>query len=119
MAWVVEFHEAFLPEFGGLAEAVQDEILAKALLLEEFGPALGRPHADTLYGSRHGNMKELRVDVKREVWHIAYAFDPKRKAILLVAGNKRGRSSRRFYQKLIRQADNRFDQHLDSLKQKE
>jgi hypothetical protein len=30
------------------------------VLLREFGPALKRPHCDTLKGSRHANMKELR-----------------------------------------------------------
>ena len=60
MRWEVEFHEAFEPEFDALPEVVQDEIRAHALLLETVGPQLGRPRVDTLKGSRHQNMKELR-----------------------------------------------------------
>ena len=67
-----------------MPEAVQDELLAHARLLEEFGPQLGRPHADTLNGSAHANMKELRFDADDGVWRLAFAFDPRRKAILLV-----------------------------------
>ena len=33
-------------------------------MLEQFGPQLGRPRVDTLNGSRHANMKELRFDAK-------------------------------------------------------
>ena len=94
---------------------VQDELLAQAKLIEAFGPTLGRPRADTLKGSRHANMKELRFTAAGGVWRIAFAFDSERKAILLVAGDKSGAGTRRFYQQLIRQADERFDLHLDRL----
>ena len=56
----VVFHPDFDPEFDALAPVVQDELLPQAKLLEAFGPTLGRPRADTLKGSRHANMKELR-----------------------------------------------------------
>src|SRR5437879_2033265 len=100
MRWEVLFHEAFEPEFDGLAQAVQDELLAHARLLEEFGPTLGRPHADTLKGSRHANLKELRFRAEGGVWRVAFAFDPKRKAVLLVAGDKSGGSEKKFYKRL-------------------
>ena len=116
MVWEVGFDPAFDPEFDALPAAVQDELLAQAKLLEVFGPALGRPRVDTLNGSRHANMKELRFQVADGVWRIAFAFDPKRQAILLVAGNKSGVSERRFYRQLIKKADERFDAHLDRLK---
>ena len=115
MTWEVEFHPAFDPEFDALAPDVQDELLAQAKFIEAFGPTLGRPRADTLKGSRHANMKELRFTVAGGVWRIAFAFDSERKAILLVAGDKAGAGTRRFYQRLIRQADERFDLHLDRL----
>lgn len=60
MNWVVEFHEDFEPEFDALPEEVQDKLLARASLLETIGPQLGRPNVDTLNGSQHANMKELR-----------------------------------------------------------
>jgi hypothetical protein len=94
---------------------VQDELLAHAKLLEKFGPTLGRPRADTLAGSAHANMKELRFDADNGVWRVAFAFDSKRKAILLVAGNKSGVSEKRFYKALLRRADRRLDEHLAEL----
>ena len=116
MGWVVLFHPAFDAEFADLQEDVQDEVLAHARLLEEFGPSLGRPRVDTLKGSRHPNMKELRFDSAAGVWRVAFAFDPKRQGILLVAGDKSGGSEKRFYRQLIRKADDRFDEHLCRLK---
>ncbi|MGB7989204.1 MAG: type II toxin-antitoxin system RelE/ParE family toxin [Candidatus Methylophosphatis roskildensis] len=93
---------------------MQDELLAHALLLREFGPNLGRPTVDGLKGSKHANMKELRFSWESEVWRVAFAFDLKREAILLVGGNKAGADQRRFcfYKRLISVADTRFDQHL-------
>ena len=83
-----------------------------ARVLQEFGPQLGRPRVDTLKGSRHANMKELRFSAADGEWRVAFAFDPRRKAILLVAGDKSGGSEKRFYRELIRKADERFDAHL-------
>ena len=118
--WDVEIGDEFEPEFDALPEDVQDEILAHARLLQEYGPQLGRPRVDTLNGSRHGsrhaNMKELRVHATDGVWRVAFAFDTRRHAILLVAGDKSGGSEKRFYDVLIRKADKRFDTHLASLK---
>jgi hypothetical protein len=117
MTWKVVFHAAFDVEFDELSESVQDELLAHAKLLEEFGPKLGRPHADTLNGSAHANMKELRFGADGGVWRVAFAFDPKRQAILLICGDKSGGNEKRFYRKLIRKADERFNDHLERLKE--
>jgi hypothetical protein len=112
MMWAVLLHDAFDAELNDLPEAVQDEVLAQMGLLKQFGPALGRPRVDTLKGSRHANMKELRFDAADGVWRIAFAFDPKRQAILLVGGDKSGGSEKRFYRQLIKKADARFDEHV-------
>ncbi len=117
VAWKVDFHPAFDPEFEALALEVQDELLAQAKVLEMFGPALGRSRVDTLNGSRHANMKELRFTGAGGVWRVAFAFDPERKAILLVAGDKSGIGERRFYRQLIKKADERFAQHLGELEE--
>jgi hypothetical protein len=109
-------HQEFEGEIDLLPEEVQDELLASAKLLEHFGPQLGRPRADTLNGSRHANMKELRFDAAGGVWRVAFAFDPERKAILLVCGDKSGGSEKRFYRHLIEKADVRFDAHLARIK---
>lgn len=108
--------DEFEAEFDELHEDVQTEILALSLVLEEFGPQLGRPRVDTLNGSRHANMKELRFSAAAGEWRVAFAFDPRRKAILLVAGDKTSGSEKRFYRELIRRADERFDAHLAQLK---
>ena len=114
--WKVSFHQDFEAEFDALDDAVQDEMLAHAKLLEQFGPQVGRPRVDTLNGSRHANMKELRFDADNGVWRVAFAFDLKRRAVLLVAGDKSGGSEKRFYRQLIAKADERFDSHLSRLK---
>jgi hypothetical protein len=116
--WTVSNHEAFDPEFDALPHPVRLALLAELMLLRSFGPALGRPHADTLSGSKHSNMKELRFVADNGVWRVAYAFDPKRRAIILVAGDKAGVVQKRFYKALIAKADARFAGHLDRLKRK-
>ena len=116
MAWDVDFHSLFVPEFEALREAVQDELLAHIDALKVFGPQMGRPRVDTLAGSRHANMKELRFDAADGVWRFAFAFDPLRKAVVLCGGDKSGGSQRRFYRQLIDKADTRFDSHLAALK---
>lgn len=116
MKWVINFHEQFEPEFDALETEVQDEFLAHLVLLEKLGPSLGRPHADTLKGSKYSNMKELRFNADNGVWRAAFAFDPKRHAILLVAGDKSGGSEKRFYRELIKKADQRFYEYLETIK---
>ena len=86
---------------------------------KDFGPQLGRPHVDTLKGSKHANMKELRFDAADGVWRAAFAFDALRQAVVLVAGDKSGESQARFYRTLIATADKRFDAHLAQQKKGE
>ena len=115
--WVVDLQAQFVPDFEALDEVVQDELLAHIVVLETFGPQLGRPRVDTLTGSRHANMKELRFDAADGVWRFAFAFDPARRAMVLCGGDKSGGSQKRFYRQLIDKADARFDAHLAALKQ--
>ena len=119
IAWTVTFHPAFEIEFNALPLELQIEMLAHAQLLEHFGPSLGRPQVDTLKGSRHANMKELRFAWRKQVWRVAFAFDPARAAILLTAGDKAGADQKRFYKSLIAAADGRFDEHVESLRRKQ
>ena len=116
MQWTVIFHAAFELEFVELPLGVQEALAAVASLLNSHGPMLGRPHADTLGGSKHSNMKELRFDADDGVWRVAFAFDPQRRAIVLVAGDKAGVAQKRFYKALIAKADARFAEHLEALK---
>ncbi len=111
----MEIGEEFAAEFQALGTQVRRAILALARTLQLFGPQLGRPRVDTLKGSRHANMKELRFNAADGEWRLAFAFDPQRSAILLVAGDKSGGSQVKFYRELIRKADDRFDAHLSRL----
>lgn len=115
MKWTACFHPRFKAEFDELAVAVQDELLATLVPLPEYGPSLGRPEVDALKDSKYANMKELRFKADGGVWHIAFAFDPQRNAILLVAGDKSGVSEKKFYKQLIEKADKRYKEHLDDL----
>ena len=119
VSWTVEIGDEFEPEFNELHEDVRTELLALSRLLQQFGPQLGRPRVDTLNGCRHANMKELRFSAADGEWRVAFAFDPTRSAILLVAGDKSGVSQKNFYKRLIAKADERFDAHLSRLKKKE
>ena len=102
-----------------LSRAVRIELVASLAPLQELGPALGRPDVDTLKDSRYANMKELRFKSDGGVWRVAFAFDPRRNAILLVAGDKSGVSEPKFYKRLIDRADKRYKEHLETLKSKE
>jgi hypothetical protein len=116
MAWQIIFHADFRSEFASLDRSVQTELVATLNLLQSNGPTLGRPHADTLSGSKYANMKELRFYAANGVWRAAFAFDPARQAVILVAGDKIGGSQDRFYKALIAKADARFADHLLMLK---
>jgi hypothetical protein len=116
--WEVRTTEEFDDWFAALDEDGQVELIAEVNLLKVLGPMLARPHADTLKGSRHANMKELRADTAESVLRVAFAFDPNRQAMLLIGGNKSGVSQKRFYRQLIDRADKLFDAHLARIKAK-
>ncbi len=116
MKWTVLFHDEFELEFDELPVKVQEELYAEAGFVEIFGPQTGRPHVDKLHGSAYANMKELRFEAEDGEWRVAFAFDPKQRAILLVAGDKTGVSQKKFYQRLLRKADDRYARHLEILK---
>jgi len=119
MSWSVDFHPRFRAEVIELPRAVRIELVASLAPLREFGPALGRPDVNTLKDSRYANMKELRFRADGGVWRVAFAFDPRRNAILLVAGDKSGVSEKTFYKRLIDKADMSYKEHLGTLKVKE
>lgn len=94
------------------------QVVAAIELLQDLGPGLGRPLVDTVTASRHKNMKELRPGSSaRSELRVLFAFDPRRRAILLIAGDKAG-NWKSWYRKNIPVADDLFDEHLDALKGK-
>lgn len=113
MAWEVEYTNEFHKWWLTLDEHAQDAIIAAVDFLEQDGPALGRPLVDTIQGSRHSNMKELRPP--RDNIRILFAFDPRRMAILLIGGDKTDRWHE-WYEEMIPIADELYDDHLETLR---
>jgi hypothetical protein len=111
MRWEVEYTDEFGAWWNGLSEAEQESLDASVRLLEEKGPSLGFPHSS---GSRHGHMRELRTQHEGRPFRTLYAFDPRRAAILLIAGDKSG--DERWYDTHVPFADRLYDQHLEQLR---
>jgi hypothetical protein len=104
-------------EWFATAESVDEDarvsIYVAIEVLKRMGPNLGRPYVDTVKGSRHENMKELRVQSKGRPFRIFFAFDPFRQAVLLIGGNKTG--DKRFYTRLLHIADTLYEHYLHDL----
>ena len=111
--WTVLDHPDFAKERSRLPRTVQVKLAAVLIALMDVGPNLGRPFVDTLKASRHKNMKEIRFSADG-VWRFAFAFDLDRNAVILVGGDKEGQNQKAFYKTLIRIADDRFDEWLES-----
>jgi hypothetical protein len=113
--WIIETTDTFDEWFYSLDDTDRANVLASMLVLRERGPLLSRPYADTVKGSSHNNMKELRVQSKGAPIRAFFAFDPQRKGILLCAGNKTA-DEKRFYEVMLPIADREFTAHLEKLK---
>lgn len=114
VVWEVRLWEDVAGWILGLDDETYHLVAAAIDRLEAEGPALGRPTADRIKGSRHHNMKELRPgSVGRSEVRILFAFDPRRRAVLLVAGDKSGVWSE-WYKQNVPIADDRFDEWLNS-----
>jgi hypothetical protein len=115
MAWEVEYTDEFELWWRGLTEDEQADVSASIELLEIHGPQLGRPHVDTIKGSKHSNMKELRTQSGGKPLRTFFAFDPRRTAILLLGGDKSGDD--RFYDRMVPIADKLYDEYLKEIKE--
>ena len=111
--WEVSTTDTFDKWFDSLNDSERTNVIAGMLLLQNKGPHLSRPYADTVYGSKFTNMKELRVQSNGDPLRAFFAFDPERKGILLCAGNKGG-NEKRFYKQMIPIADQEFQAHLNN-----
>lgn len=114
MAWDVEYTDEFERWWLGLSEPEQESVAASVGLIEQFGPQLPFPHSSGIGRSRHGHMRELRVQHQGRPYRVFYAFDPRRVAILLIGGDKTGDDL--WYERFIPLADRLYDEHLETLK---
>ena len=112
--WEVEYTEEFQGWWNSLSEAEQEDVNAKVILLQRYGPGLRRPHSDVIASSRHSHMKELIIQHAGRPYRVLYAFDPRRSAILLLGGDKTGDD--RWYEKFVPIADQLYDEHLARIK---
>jgi hypothetical protein len=113
--WAVIYSDMYSLWIETLSTDQQEALLAAVDVLEDRGPTLGRPLVDTLQGSTHGNMKELRPPSEGDTaLRVLFAFNTKREAILLVGGDKAGNWID-WYTEHILLADELFRQHQDKL----
>ena len=111
--WEVEYTDEFGCWWEELEEKEQVSVAASVKLLGQLGPGLRYPHSSDIKGSRHGNLRELRIQHAGRPYRVLYVFDPRRCALLLLGGDKTGRG--RWYEEHIPQAERLYDEHLETL----
>lgn len=114
MIWEIEFTDEFGAWWETLSDDEQESVRASVKLLGEFGPSLRFPHSSGINGSRHGHMRELRVQHAGRPYRLLFVFDPRRCAILLLGGDKTGND--RWYDENVPIADRLYDEHLELLR---
>jgi hypothetical protein len=113
MVWEVEYTNEFGIWWDEISDQEQNDVVAVVNLLAEKGANLTFPYSSGIVGSKHSQMRELRVQSGGKPLRVFYAFDPRRTAILLIGGNKTGNN--RFYKKYIPIADRLYDTYLNEL----
>ncbi len=111
--WKIYRTDEFKDWFDSLEEFSITAIVTDLLILEKYGPSLGRPYVDTLKGSKISNLKELRTRSMNGVFRILFVLDPERDIILLLGGDKS--NDKKFYQKMIKKAEKLYQEHLGNL----
>lgn len=114
--WAIERTDQIAKRIIELDDDAREAILKSLFILREIGPSLGRPYVDTIKGSKHKNMKELRVQSRQKLLWIFFAFDTERKTILLIGGDRR--SDKQFYKRMVPIADSLFDNYLELWRRK-
>lgn len=114
MVWKIVTVECFDDWFLGLNASEQQDVLSAILVLEQFGPTLGRPYVDSLKGTdKVKNLKELRVQHNGKPYRVFFAFDPLRQAVMLCGGDKTG--DKHFYETMIPIAEREFLNYLQGM----
>src|SRR5258706_172018 len=114
MSWEVEFTDEFEAWWNTLDGDEQVSVATTIDLLRSKGPSLPFPHSSDVRGSRHGRMRELRIQHGGKPYRVLYTFDPRRVAILLLGGRKTGDD--RWYEENIPHADELYERHLEELR---
>ena len=105
--------DLFADWFTGLSEEEQVSVGRVVDLLVEHGPSLPFPYSSGIEASRHGRMRELRIQHRGRPYRVLYSFDPRRTAILLLGGDKTGNA--RWYEENVPRADAFFEEYLREL----
>ena len=113
MPWEIEVSDGFKDWYDSLGDEECGSIHKVVEALSTLGPAVGRPQVDTLKGSRHPNMKELRIQHQGRPYRILFAFNPRRTAYLICGGDKTGDAQ--WYGEPIRRADLIYAKHLEEI----
>jgi hypothetical protein len=111
----VEYTDEFGGWWDGLSAEEQDSVARVVRLLQERGPTLPFPLSSGIEGSKHRHMRELRIQHAGRPYRVLYAFDPNRIALLLIGGDKSGRSE--WYEEYVPIADRLYDEHLRILEE--
>jgi len=119
MEWEIIISKEYEKWFNTLPHKDKIAIATDLEVLKDLGPTLGRPYADQIKGSKYNNLKELRTKVAGHVYRSLFAFDPKRHAVILGGGDKKGKNQEKFYKRLIAQAEIIFEAHLKNMQQKQ
>ena len=114
MSWDVEVTDEFKAWWKTLDDDEQESVTTIIQLLQARGPSLPFPYSSDVRESRHGRMRELRIQHSGKPYRILYAFDPRRVAILLLGGTKAGDD--RWYEKSVPEADALYESHLEELR---
>lgn len=113
MSYEVEYTEEFRTWWDALPKTEQRALTRGIVILETVGPAVPFPFSSKIRGSRHGHMRELRIQHAGRPFRMLYAFDPRRTAVVLIGGDKTGDD--RWYQWAVPRADDLYDSHLQKI----
>jgi hypothetical protein len=114
MPWEVEYTDDFERWWEDLNDDEQESVASHVELLEARGPQLPFPYSSGVQTSKHGNMRELRIQHQGRPYRVLYAFDPRRVAMLLLGGDKTGND--RWYEEFVPKADRLYETHLEVLR---
>ncbi len=104
MAWKIIATTQVRDWYRGLPHSQQRQVRGAVRVLSRHGPALRRPLVGRIETSQYHNLKELRLGGTAKHVRILFVFDPTRRAIRLIGGDKAGTRAR-WYRVAIPQAD--------------